>query len=281
MRPSCPIPLQFRNILQTYEYRTNATSLPRVLCLGDSIGGPSCRAAAENPLIAGKFELRSILFGGYSGNRTVLLNTFGSSNLQRCVSTWLQGTCKPTEVRFPCPAPVLHWRSVVLGAGAWDLQSRPCCEQTDSRMQRLVSNVRSAIETALRHADTAVWMTTTPAPEHAGCCRDLRLNYSGHEHLKGKAGSIGYCNHDARTQNRLVAAMIGATFSKQRVAVADTYSAVALRCGGTSYQDCMIQPQFTRETREPVLCDVHFEKSSFVEVHGPAVARALSSLLLV
>ena len=167
----------------------------------------------------------------------------------------------------------------MLGAGAWDLLSRPCCEQTDSRMERLVSNVRAAIETALRHADTVVWMTTTPAPEHAGCCHDLRLNYSGKEHLGGKAGSIGYCNHDAQKQNRLVAAMIDAAFSKQRVAIADTHSAVASRCGGASYRDCAIQPQFT-PAKEPVLCDVHFEKSSFVDVHGPAVSKALSSLLL-
>ena len=274
VRTSCPIPLQYN---QTYEYRTSATALPRVLCLGDSIGGPSCRAASEDPRVAGKLELHPILFGG-GGNRTVLLNSFGSSNLLRCVSTWLQGTCRSTELRPPCPAPVLHWRSVILGAGAWDLQSRPCCEQTEAMMQRLVSTVRSVVETALRHADTVVWMTTTPAPEHAGCCHDPKLNYSGHEHLRGQVGTVGYCNHDASTQNRLVAAMVRATFSTQRVAIADTHSAVASRCGA-SYRHCAIQSQFASDGKL-VMCNVHFTPSGYAEVHGPAVARALSSLVL-
>ena len=116
-RPSCPIPVQER----PYEYRAAETSLPRVLCLGDSVGGPSCQAAASHPLVAGKLEVRAIQFMA-SGNRTVLLNTFGSANLQRCLGTWLSGVCKHLETRYECPAPTLRWKGVVMGAGAWDLQ---------------------------------------------------------------------------------------------------------------------------------------------------------------
>ena len=144
-------------------------------------------------------------------------------------------------------------------------------------MQRLVNTVRAVVTTALRYADTAVWMTTTPAAAHRGCCHDTRFKYSGAEHLRGQIASIGYCTDDAVSQNRLVAAMLRATFPLERVAIADTYAAVASRCGA-SYRDCAIQPQ-TTAAGQLYGCNVHFEKSSFVEVHAPAVASALSGLL--
>ena len=269
MRPSCPVPIQ----QVPFEYRIANTALPRVLCLGDSIGGPSCRAAATHPLIAGKLELRPIQF--VSANRSVLLNSFGAGNLQRCVATWLDGACKPG---VECPMKGLRWRGIVLGAGAWDLQSRTCCEMTEARMNRLVGQVRGSVEAALRHADVAVWMTTTPAAEHAGCCRDGRLNYTGHAHRSGLVASIGYCHHDAITQNRLVAQMLQATFSPSRVAIADTYSAVASFCGD-HYVDCAVQPQ-TDSAGRVFECNVHFSATSFEQIHGPAVARALSRLAL-
>ena len=271
-RPSCPVPF-YQN--SSIEYRIDKTSLPRVLCLGDSIGGPSCRAAARHPLIADKVELRPILFK--RANDSVLLNSFGAGNLAKCVSTWLQGTCKPGEVHPPCPAPRMRWKGVVMGAGAWDLRSLPACEMNEARMQRQIGQVRNAVKAALNHADVVVWMTTTPAAEHAGCCRDRHYNYSAAEHLHGSITSIGYCHHDAIRQNDRVREMLRASFSSQRVAIADTYAAVASRCGA-HYRDCSIQPQRSADGRRYV-CKVHFEKSSFAEVHGPAVARALSGLL--
>ena len=269
MRASCPIPVQPAPL----DYRIAHTSLPRVLCLGDSIGGPSCRAAATHPLIAGKLELRPIQFA--RSNSSVLLNSFGAGNLQRCVSPWMEGACKPG---VECPKLGLRWRGVVLGAGAWDLQSRTCCEMTDARMKRLVDQVRGSVETALRYADVAIWMTTTPAAEHAGCCSDDRLNYTGHAHRSGAIASIGYCHHDAITQNRLVAQMLQAAFSPSRVAIADTYSAVASSCGD-HYADCAVQPQ-TDAAGHLFQCNVHFTPTSFEQIHGPAIARALSRLAL-
>jgi hypothetical protein len=105
------------------------------------------------------------------------------------------------------------------------------------------------------------------------------LSFSGHEHIHGQIGSIGYCNNDAMEQNRLIAAMLRATFSAQRVAIADTYTAVASSCGGASYRDCAIQRQFDDVGRR-YMCNVHFGKASFAEVHGPAIAKELARLLL-
>ena len=145
-------------------------------------------------------------------------------------------------------------------------------------MQRLLGHVRKAVQVALDHADVAVWMTTAPAAEHAGCCRDRHYNYTGLEHVHGQISTVGYCNHDARHQNQRVREMLSATFAPQRVAIADTYAAVAARCGGATYRDCAIQPQRDAAGRRYV-CNVHFETASFKEVHGPAVARALAGLL--
>ena len=85
-------------------------------------------------------------------------------------------------------------------------------------MQKLASQARATVEAALRHADFAVWMTTAPAAEHQGCCRDTRSNYSGHAHIRGVEASIGYCNHDAVMHNEYVARMLRAsTQSDDRV----------------------------------------------------------------
>ena len=276
----CTLALSLADALDPpFEYRINVTTLPQVLCLGDSIGGPSCNAAISDPRLKGKLELHSI-YSFASSNDTQLHNSMGARNLHKCVDDWLIGRCLPGETRPPCPKPQLRWRSVVLGAGAWDLFSRPCCIMNEERIAQLVGDVRNTVNLALRHAETAVWMTTTPAPEHAGCCRDPTRNYSGRAHLYNTSnygGSIGYCHHDAIEQNARVAAMLKASFSTNRVAIADTYSAVTRRCG-TQYRDCAVQPQFDVLGRAHV-CQVHFTGSSFGEVHGPAVARALAGLL--
>jgi hypothetical protein len=158
MRNPCTVPLQ----PAPYEYRIRMSSaaLPRVLCLGDSIGGPSCGGAATHPLVKDRLEIRNIQFvTPRTQNQTKLLNSFGSLNLARCVGTWLQGACKSSETRPPCPSPGMRWRGIVLGAGAWDLRSLPCCEMNEARMQRIISNVRASVENALRHADVTAQRT--------------------------------------------------------------------------------------------------------------------------
>ncbi len=114
--------------------------------------------------------------------------------------------------------------------------------------------------------------------ERCCCCRNAIHNFSGAEHVHGQIGSIGYCSPDAAEENRLVKAMLRASFSPSRVAVADTYTAVEQFCG-PHYRDCSASPQ-TDSTGRKYVCQVHFTRESFGELHGPAVARALAQVAL-
>ena len=271
--PNCPVPI----VPSPHEYRLAETSLPRVLCLGDSVSLPSCRAAANHSLLVGRLELRSIEFVSNKGLTIKQLNSMGSHNLVRCLPPWASGSCK---VGVKCPLQgeqsALHWKAIVLGAGAWDLSTGfgACCSVSESRLSQLVHNVKASVEQALRFADIVVWVTTAPAPEHAGCCNVPTYNYSGREHLSGAPGTIGFCNGDAQEQNRRVATVLRASFPPSRVAIADTFEAVNARCG-RHYADCSIQGQFTTEGR-PVSCNVHFSAEAYLNVHGPVVARTLA-----
>ena len=271
--PNCPVPI----VPSPHEYRLAETSLPRVLCLGDSVSLPSCRAAANHSLLVGRLELRSIEFVSNKGLTVKQLNSMGSHNLARCLPSWASGSCK---VGVKCPLQgeqsALHWKAIVLGAGAWDLSTGfgACCSVSESRFSQLVHNVKASVEQALRFADIVVWVMTAPAPEHAGCCNVPTYNYSGREHLSGAPGTIGFCNGDAKEQNRRVATLLGAAFPPSRVAIADTFEAVVARCG-RHYADCSIQGQFTTEGR-PVSCNVHFSTEAYSDVHGPVVARTLA-----
>jgi hypothetical protein len=246
--PNCPVPI----VPSPHEYRLAETSLPRVLCLGDSVSLPSCRAAANHSLLVGRLELRSIEFVSNKGLTIKQLNSMGSHNLVRCLPPWASGSCK---VGVKCPLQgeqsALHWKAIVLGAGAWDLSTGfgACCSVSESRLSQLVHNVKASVEQALRFADLVVWVTTAP-------------------------GTIGFCNGDAQEQNRRVATVLRASFPPSRVAIADTFEAVNARCG-RHYADCSIQGQFTTEGR-PVNCNVHFSAEAYLNVHGPVVARTLA-----
>ena len=268
---NCPVSVQ----PVPHEYRIAQTTLPRVLCLGDSVSLPSCRAAASHPLVSGLLEMRSIEFVTDRGRRVKQLNSMGAANLLRCLNQWLPGRCKPGA---RCPVTkALRWRAAVFGAGAWDLSTGAgaCCAVSDTRMHQLVTNVRRSVELALQFADVVVWVTTAPAPEHVGCCNVPRYNYSGQQHVHGVPGTIGFCNGDSIWQNRRVSEVLRATFPQERVAIADTATAVSEACG-PHYTDCRIQPQYSQEGR-PVTCNVHY--AGVETVHGPVVARTLARVL--
>ena len=266
-----------------FDYRVPHTTLPRVLCLGDSISGPSCRAAARHPLLAGRFELRSVEFIRRAAEENpVLLNTMTTTNLNKCIASWVGGSCKGSR-SLPCPklnaSASLRWKAVVLNAGAWDLSTgvNGCCAVSSSRLHGSVSNVRTALLKVLNYAEVALWVTTTPVAENRGCCQSANvLNATLVAGFGNVAQSLGYCAHDARRLNSLIATMIRSTFPANRVAIADTHSAVATHCGTAindfRYDDCDIQSQ-------NLGCQVHFLRSSFDVVHGPPIALALASLL--
>ena len=101
------------------------------MCIGDSVSGPSCRAAAAG--LADRLELRSVEFPRASGTK-VLLNGMTSANVRKCMASWMGS---------------VPWRAVVFGAGAWDLQTNGCCETDAAHLQRIVDNVRDTVETVL------------------------------------------------------------------------------------------------------------------------------------
>ena len=113
------------------DYRRTGGALPLAMCIGDSVSGPSCRAAAAG--LADRLELRSVEFPRASGGR-VLLNGMTSANVRKCMGSWMGS---------------VPWRAVVFGAGAWDLQTNGCCETDAAHLQRIVDNVRDTVETVL------------------------------------------------------------------------------------------------------------------------------------
>ena len=145
--------------------------------------------------------------------RGKLLNTMSSKRLLRCVDTYMG-----TDVR---------WRVVAFNAGAWDLSTGhgACCE-SGNRLEASVANLRRVLHTILRRADLALWITTTPVPETAACCRRWYAQPLG---LPDAQLTVGYCNRDAAMQNSRLAALIAA-FKSPRVSIADTWSAVNRRC---------------------------------------------------
>lgn len=181
------------------------THLPKMLCLGDSIGHPSCSAAT--PALRGSVEVATFRVRGK------LLNTMSSKRLLRCVDTYMG-----TDVR---------WRVVAFNAGAWDLSTGhgACCE-SGNRLEASVANLRRVLHTILRRADLALWITTTPVPETAACCRRWYAQPLG---LPDAQLTVGYCNRDAAMQNSRLAALIAA-FKSPRVSIADTWTAVNRRC---------------------------------------------------
>ena len=227
-----------------------STPLPKMLCLGDSIGHPSCAAAA--PALAASVEVATFRVRGK------LLNTMSSKRLLRCVGSYLG-----SDVR---------WRVVAFNAGAWDLSTgRGACCETGARLEAAVLNLRRVLLAILQRADLALWVTTTPVPEIASCCRRL---YGQPSSLPDAQLTVGYCNGEAAMQNTRVAAVIGALPARlsSRVGTADTWTAVNTRCGGGHYTDCPIQPQARG-------CNCHFEKPSYPLVHGPVIAAAALRLL--
>jgi len=250
-RPNCAVPRQPEQI----DYRrppADAPDRPLVLCLGDSVSAPSCKAAAASLPEA---EVRSVLFARGSGS--VLLNAMTSANIRKCLTSWM-GSVK--------------WTAVVFGAGAWDLSSgNGCCAVDAPRLQATVDNIRAIVTAILERAQLAVWVTTAPIAETAVCCRDPRYNYSQPEHLPVTWASIGYCHQDALDQNAAVAAAL-ASFPPHRVATADTHAAVAERCGA-HYTDCDgVQSQMHG-------CNCHFGNATFYDVTGPAIAATLAHAL--
>lgn len=248
-RPNCVVPRQPEHL--DYRRPAAAPDRPLVLCLGDSVSAPSCKAAATTLPEA---DVRSVLFARGSG--VVLLNTMTSSNVRKCLGSWMGS---------------VRWTAVVFGAGAWDLSSgNGCCAVDIPRLQATVDNIRAIVSAILEHAQLAVWVTTAPIAETAVCCRDARYNYSQPEHLPVTWASIGYCHQDALDQNAAVAAAL-ASFPSHRVATADTHAAVAARCGA-HYTDCELQPQTHG-------CNCHFSNATFYRVMGPVIAATLAHSL--
>ena len=163
------------------------TSLPRMLCLGDSIGHPSCASAAA--ALDGSLEVAS-----FKTTRGKLLNCMSSRRMVRCVRSWLGPE---------------RWRLVAFNAGAWDLSTGhgACCDVGRSRLAAVVDNLRRVLTVILSRADLALWVTTTPAPETRACCRRW---YAQPAHLPHRQLTVGYCNRDAEEQNALVAQMLRA-----------------------------------------------------------------------
>ena len=56
LRPNCPV----GKLPADIDYRRAAGALPLAMCIGDSVSGPSCRAAAAG--LADRLELRSVEF---------------------------------------------------------------------------------------------------------------------------------------------------------------------------------------------------------------------------
>jgi len=220
-----------------------------MLCLGDSIGHPSCAGAAA--ALADTYEIASFRVRGK------LLNTMSSRRMRRCVGAWMGTT---------------RWRLVAFNAGAWDLSTGhgACCDVGSATVDTTVSNLmRGVLTLILARADMALWITTTPVPETAACCRRW---YAQPPQLPDAQLTVGYCNRDATAQNARVSEALRALppHEAARVGVADTASAVNRRCGA-HYTDCEIQSQ----TRG---CNCHFEQASYAEVHGPAIAAAVRAL---
>ena len=205
LRPNCPV----GKLPADMDYRRTGGALPLAMCIGDSVSGPSCRAAAAG--LADRIELRSVEFPRASGGR-VLLNGMTSANVRKCMGSWMGS---------------VPWRAVVFGAGAWDLQTNGCCETDAAHLQRIVDNMRNIVQTILTRAEMAVWVTTAPIAETRACCKSELYNYSQPVGLPDTYASIGYCHADAQRQNAAVAAMLAADFPPARVAIADTHSAVS------------------------------------------------------
>ena len=127
LRPNCPV----GKLPADIDYRRTGGALPLAMCIGDSVSGPSCRAAAAG--LTDRLELRSVEFPRASGTK-VLLNGMTSANVRKCMASWMGS---------------VPWRAVVFGAGAWDLQTNGCCETDAAHLQRIVDNVRDTVQTIL------------------------------------------------------------------------------------------------------------------------------------
>lgn len=222
-----------------------------MLCLGDSIGHPSCAGAAA--ALSDIFEIASFRVRGK------LLNTMSSRRMRRCAGAWMGSS-------------TVRWRLVAFNAGAWDLSTGhgACCDVGSTTIDTTVSNLmRVLVSVFLARADLALWITTTPVPETAACCRRW---YAQPPKLPDAQLTVGYCNRDAVVQNARVSAALRALppHEAARVGIADTASAVNRRCGA-HYTDCEVQPQVRG-------CNCHFERASYAELHGPAIAAAARAL---
>jgi hypothetical protein len=113
LRPNCPV----GKLPADMDYRRTGGALPLAMCIGDSVSGPSCRAAAA--ALADRLELRSVEFPRASGGK-VLLNGMTSANVRKCMGSWMGS---------------VPWRAVIFGAGAWDLQTNGCCETDAAHLQ--------------------------------------------------------------------------------------------------------------------------------------------------